>query len=79
MQEEESDAIERGRSLESKSCNFESSQSASLVSCRSSISSLSASVFPDSIVVQNGAVTVAGADDEDEDESAILVNYVFLL
>lgn len=79
MDGEESDAMERGRSLDSKSCSFESSQSASLVNCRSSISSLSASVFPESSVVQNGAVAGAGADDEDEDESAISVNCVFLL
>lgn len=63
---DEREAMERGRSLVSKSCSLESSQSASLVSIRSRSSSISTSDFPESIDDQDDAVL-----EEEEEESAI--------
>lgn len=68
MAEDEREAMERGRSLVSKSCSLESSQSASLVSIRSRSSSISASDFPESIDDQDDVVV---EEEDGEEESAI--------
>lgn len=70
MEGEERQAIESGRSLESKSCSLGSSQSARRVNILSSISSFSSSDFPDR--------TDDKEAEEEDDSTMIFVGFLGL-